>query len=571
MRINPIHRREFLAAAGTAVGVGLSASSILLADDAPPPREARSAKGMVASVSAPASDVGAAVLADGGNAVDAAVAVGFALAVTHPPAGNIGGGGFMLIHPPEKPPVCIDYRESAPAAAKKDMFAKNADRHNHRQVGVPGTVLGFYRAQKRFGKLKWLRLVAPAVRLAADGFAIDAALAKSLNEILAESRDFEEMQRVFGKRGGEKWQVGDKLMQKDLAGSLEQIAAAGPVAFYAGPIADKFVAEMKAGDGLITRDDLKSYRAKRRRPIATTFRGHDIYAPPPPSSGGIVLAQMLNMLETFPLKDKGRFSPTTLHLMIETMKRAFRDRAAFLGDADFVEIPAKLTTKAYAKKLASQIDPRRATPSVELAGDIAIAGEGDSTTHYSVIDADGLAVSNTYTLEQSYGSRIVVRGAGFLLNNEMGDFNPRPGHTDREGRIGTPANIIAPGKRMLSSQCPTIVAKDGRAVLITGSPGGRTIINTVLCNVLNVIEFGMDLPTAIDAPRLHHQWLPDIAQLEVRGKEPSEETMAELNNLGHKTRIVENQGAAHSILVTDKTCHGVADRRRFHGAARGVT
>lgn len=534
-----------------------------------PAREICAERGAVVSVSAEASDVGLKVLQRGGNAVDAAVAVGFALAVTHPPAGNIGGGGFMMILPPGRKPVCIDYRERAPAAATKNLFANGADRHAHLMVGVPGTVRGFARAHARYGELKWKELVEPAVELARDGFPLHATMADSLNEILAQSPDHREIQKVYGKPGGGPWQAGDRLVQKHLAETLRLIAERGPKAFYEGPIAEQLVAEMKAGEGLITREDLKNYRAVVRKPIHTTFRGYDVYGPPPPSSGGIVLAQMLNVLETFPLKKQGRHAPLTLHQTIETMKRAYRDRAAHLGDADFVEIPKHLTSKEYARKLAGQIEEKSATPSEQLAGEIKLAREGESTTHFSVIDADGLAVSNTYTLEESYGSRIVVRGAGFLLNNEMGDFNWRPGRTDRQGNIGTPANIIQPGKRMLSSQCPTIVAKDGRAVLLTGSPGGRTIINTVLCMVLNVVEFEMSLKAATDAPRLHHQWFPDAAKLERRGGLPKNETLDSLRKFGHRLEVGAPQGNANSIHIVNGKYHGVADPRRFAGKAAG--
>jgi gamma-glutamyltranspeptidase/glutathione hydrolase len=531
-------------------------------------REARGQRGMVVSVSVQASDAGLAVLQAGGNAVDAAIATALALAVTHPPAGNIGGGGFMLILPPGEKPICIDYRETAPAAATTDLFANGANRHSALMVGVPGTLRGLQLAHERYGKLKWSALVEPAVKLAREGYAIDADLADSLNDMLASSRGFAELQRVFSKPDGGRWQQGDRLVQDDLGETLELIARRGPRAFYEGPIAGQIVAEMRAGGGLITLEDLARYRAVVREPIHTTYRGYDIYGPPPPSSGGIVLAQMLNVLEHFPLRDKGRDSPETLHLLVETMKRGYRDRAAFLGDADFVEIPRKLTTKEYAAEIAKTIDPQRATPSGELAGDIALVGEGESTTHFSVVDAAGMAVSNTYTLEESYGSRIVVRGGGFLLNNEMGDFNWRPGHTDREGNIGTPANVIAPGKRMLSSMTPTIVAREGRPVLITGSPGGRTIINTVLLMVLNTLEFEMDLAAATAAPRLHHQWLPDVARFERRENRPSDETLAALRKLGHTVDVAGEQGSACSIQVLPTgELHGVADPRRYDGKA----
>ncbi len=527
--------------------------------------------GLVVSVSAPGSDTGVTILESGGNAVDAAIATAFALAVTYPAAGNIGGGGFMVVHPGRaggvNPPVPVvfEYRETAPAAATRTMFARGHSAHGHRVVGVPGTVRGMALAHQRFGKLPWKDLVMPAVRLAEGGFTLDAAVAKQLNDVLGKSRDFAEMQRVFGKPGGGKWQVGDRLVQRDLGKTLRLIAEQGPNAFYTGPIAEQLVAEMKAGGGLITKDDLASYKAMERQPIHGTYRGHDIYAPPPPSSGGTGLVQMLNVLENFDLRKRGRYAPETLHLMIETMRRAYCDRARYLGDPAFTKIPAHLTSKEYARKLAKEIDLKKATPSEALAKDIPLAPEGESTTHFSVIDKNGMAVANTYTLEHGFGSRVVVKGAGFLLNNEMGDFNRRPGHTDRKGAIGTEPNTIAPGKRMLSSQTPTIVAKGGKVVLVTGSPGGRTIINTVLCVVLNVVEFGMDIEQAVDAPRMHHQWFPDQARLEKRDAQ----TTKALEAMGHRLGTAR-QGDAHSIWVDPATgrYYGSADRR-ISGKASG--
>jgi gamma-glutamyltranspeptidase/glutathione hydrolase len=324
---------------------------------------------------------------------------------------------------------------------------------------------------------------------------------------------------------------------------------------------------MKSGDGLISKSDLAHYTARARKPIHGTFRGYDIYGPPPPSSGGICLVEMLNVLENFDLKKQGRWSPETLHVILETMKRVYCDRARYLGDQDFVKIPAELTTKEYAKKLARGIDLNRATPSASLAPDIKLTEEGDSTTHFSVIDGDGMAVANTYTLERSYGSGIVVKGAGFLLNNEMMDFNWFPGVTTRDGTIGTEPNQVAPGKRMLSSQTPTIVAKDGKVVLITGSPGSRTIINTSLQVVLNVIEFGMDVRSAVDAPRLQHQWFPDRARFEGVGTYP--EAVARLKAMGH-TVYGTRQGDAHTIWVDPKTGAYVgAEDKRIIGKAAG--
>lgn len=536
----------------------LTAPSLTTAED----RVVKGTKGMVVSVSPEASDVGLAILKKGGSAVDAAVATAFALAVTHPQAGNIGGGGFMVIYPGgKKKPVVIDYREKAPLAATPTMYLKDQNRHNHRAVGVPGTVRGLEMAHKRYGKLPWKEVVLPAVRLAANGIPLNRHLAPSLNAIVAASRSHPELRRVYGKANGkEKWKVGDQLVQKDLAKTLQLIADQGSKAFYQGAIADLLVAEMKRGHGLITKEDLKQYRAMARKPIHGTYRGYDVYGPPPPSSGGICLVEMLNILENFDLKKKGRWSPETLHLMIEAMRRAYCDRARHLADADFVKIPNHLTTKAYAKKLAKGINPQKATPSAALAPDIPLTKEGESTTHFSVIDRNGMAVSNTYTLEQSYGSRVVVRGGGFLLNNEMFDFNWKPGVTNAAGQIGTKPNQIEPGKRMLSSQTPTIVAKNGKAFLITGSPGGRTIINTSLCVVLNVLEFEMSAREAVDAPRLHHGWFPDVALFEAIRKYPT--TIKKLKAMGHQFQS-RRQGDAHTIWIDPGTgtYHGAADHR----------
>jgi gamma-glutamyltranspeptidase/glutathione hydrolase len=546
--------------------LSLALCCTLLALSGPPARagddvvEAR--YGLVVSVSAPASDAGCTILKEGGNAVDAAVATAFVLAVTYPAAGNIGGGGFMLVYPGGKAePVVIEYRETAPAAATKMMFAADDGLYGCKVVGVPGTVRGLALAHQRFGKLPWKDVVRPALRLADEGFLLDQTLASSLNAVVRDSGKFPELQRVLGKDGGAAdWHEGDRFVQKDLAATLRLIAEDGPDAFYRGPIADRIAAEMKAGGGLITTDDLANYHANARTPVHGTYRGYDVYGPPPPSSGGTCLVEMLNILETFDLRKHGRWSPETLHLMTEAMRRAYCDRARSLGDTDFVQVPAYLTSKDYARKLAEGIDPKHATPSADLAPDVRLSREGDSTTHFSVIDKDGMAVANTYTLERSYGSRVMVRGAGFLLNDEMTDFNWLPGVTTRDGRIGTEPNLVAPGKRMLSSQTPTIVAKDGKVVLVTGSPGSRTIINTVLCLLVNVIDFGMDIRTAVDAPRLHHQWFPDVARFEGVNEYP--EVVERLRKMGHRVEGAR-QGDAHSIWVDPKsgTYHGAADHR----------
>ena len=546
--------------------------------------EARGKNGMVVSVSPPASEAGLAILKAGGNAVDAAIAVEFALAVTWPEAGNIGGGGFMMVHPVGGREVfCIDYRETAPGTATETMFEPKDGRHTHKIVGVPGTVSGMAIAHAKFGKLEWKQLLMPAVKLAADGFEVDEALAGSLNGVLEskitkEGEFHKELIRVYGKitQEGEKktkWKAGDHLVLPDLAKTLQRIADQGADGFYKGETAELLAAEMHRGDGLITVEDLENYQAKERRAVHGKFRGYDVYGAPPPSSGGVCLVEMLNVLERFDLRKHGRYSTRNIHIIAETMKRVFCDRAQFLGDQDFVKTPKRLTRKNYARKLAEDIDERFATPSETLAPHIEVMSESPSTTHFSVIDGDGLAVSNTTTLEASWGARIVVKGAGFVLNNEMGDFNWYPEHTDRSGKIGTKPNRIAPGKRMLSSQTPTIIAYKGHPVLVTGSPGGRTIINTTLQMVLNVLEFEMDLPEAMRAARIHHQWLPDKIVYETFGNQITAEIAAELEAKGHVLSARgkgSTQGDAHSIAIDIDTgeFHGVADWRR-NGKASG--
>jgi gamma-glutamyltranspeptidase/glutathione hydrolase len=530
--------------------------------------------GVVVSVHPLASRIGADALIRGGTSVDAAVATAFALAVTWPGAGNIGGGGYMMIVPTagQAKPVAVDFREMAPAAATKDMFVKPEGRTAHRRVGVPGTVRGLALAHGRFGRLAWRELVLPAVQLAREGFELDAATAASLNEILGkpDSDKFSELRRVYGKPGGGPWQPGNRLVQPELAATLQEIADRGPDGFYLGSTADKIVAEMRRGGGLITREDLAAYRPQFREPLRGTYRGFEIVSVPPSSSGGTTLIEELNILENFDLRAQGRWSPETVHLVIESAKRAFRDRARYLGDPASITIPEKLTQKDYARTLARGIDRQRATPSAQLAGDISIAQEAAHTTHFSVIDRERTAVSCTYTLENMYGSRVVVPGAGFLLNDEMNDFAWHPGVTDTTGNVGTPPNQIAPGKRMLSSMCPTVVLKDGKPYLITGSPGGRTIINTVLCTVVNVLDFGMDLRAAVDAPRLHHQWLPDRARVEPQLVSQHPDLVTKLQAMGHTVRVSsDTQGDAHSIFVDPRTGEliGTADKREDGNAA----
>ncbi len=532
---------------------------------------AKSELGMVVSVSKPASEVGRATLNSGGNAVDAAIATAFALAVTWPEAGNIGGGGFMLVHPGNgQPPIVIDYREIAPAAATVDMFAKGIG-SQYRLVGVPGTVRGLKLAHEQFGRLPWKDLVEPAVTLARDGFQISAELASSLNQVIETSPENNELRRVYGQDNGQRaWKVNDRLVQSDLANTLASIASDGADAFYTGKIADAFDAEMKLGDGIITKADLAGYQAKIRTPIHGTYRGFDIFASPPPSSGGTAVVEMLNIVEPFKLRQEGRWSAKTIHVMLESMRRAYFDRARWLGDPDFTKIPGQLTTKEYASELGSSLSLTNATSSAKLGAEILSPEEAPNTTHFSVIDRDGMAVANTYTLEDSWGSRIVVRGAGFLLNDEMGDFNPRPGITNSKGLIGTKPNQIVPGKRMLSSMTPVIVSKDGRVTLVTGSPGGRTIINTVFCILLNVLEFEMPLRDAVDAPRFHHAWMPDMVTMESALLDNHKTKINQLTEMGHHiSPTPKRQGDAHSISVNLDTGKrtGAADQRRDGWAA----
>ena len=529
--------------------------------------------GVVVCTSAPSCDAGAEVLAKGGNAVDAAVATAFALAVTHPSAGNIGGGGFMIVRAPSGELTSFDFRERAPLKSTRTMYLGkdgNIDRSltaaGYLAPGVPGTVRGMEMAHKRFGTLPWKDVVMPAVLLAEQGFTLSAGLARSLNtEVQKGMSKFPASVEAYGKPGGGQWQAGDKIVLKDLGKTLRLIATDGPDAFYKGPIADLIDADMRANGGLITKADLAAYEAKQRRPLRGTYKGYEIFTMPPVSSGGVALIEMLNVLEGLDLKSKGLLTPPALHLQIEAMRRAYLDRARHLGDPDFVSVPVeKLTSKEYARTLAAGIDANKASSSVELGKDIVTvtASEPDETTHYSVMDKSGMAVTTTYTLEGGYGSHVVVRGAGFLLNNEMGDFNKKPGETNTRGDIGTPANLIDPGKRMLSSMTPTIVLKDGKVLLLTGSPGGRTIINTVFTIVLGVTEYGLTGREAVDLARMHHQWLPDRARIEKRdGVTP--ESVAKLKAMGHDFDFMEGrQGDAHSIWVApDGTVYGVNDKR----------
>jgi gamma-glutamyltranspeptidase/glutathione hydrolase len=528
--------------------------------------------GMVVSQEETASNVGADVLREGGTAVDAAVATAFALAVTHPTAGNIGGGGFIVYRPAAGEPVAYDFREMAPAKSHPTMFMKEGKydfdlHHNsHVSVGVPGTVAGLHMAWKEQGKLPWRRLVEPAIALARDGFPVTEGLARSLRGELDEFKKFPASLAQFSK-SGQPYAAGEILKQPDLATTLERIAAEGPAGFYEGETALLIEKEMAANGGLITRADLKNYKAERRTPIKGTYRGYEVISMPPISSGGTALVQMLNILEGYDLAKSGFRSANTIHLITESMRRAYADRARYLGDPAFnPQMPIeRLTSKEYAAQLRKTIDPNRAAKSSPSSFEWTT--ESAETTHFSVVDANRNAVSLTYTLEYGYGSRIVVPGAGFLLNNEMGDFNAGPELTNADGLIGTKPNLAQPGKRMLSSMTPTILAKDGKLFMVTGSPGGRTIINTVLLTILNAVDFGMNAQQAVDAPRFHHQWLPDRVTYERNGI--STDTLTILESRGHAFRETTAQGVAEVIIYNQKEdlLEGGVDRRAPDGGA----
>jgi len=537
----------------------------------------RARSGMVASQSSIASRVGTDVLRDGGNAIDAAIATAFALAVVHPTAGNIGGGGFLVNRLANGTSATYDFRETAPALANPQMFLKDGKydaelHHNsHVAVGVPGTVAGLHAAWADLGskKMPWRRLVEPAVVLAREGFIVTDGLARSLKSVLPRMKNYPASLAQFS-RNGVPYEMGDVLRQPDLALTLERIALEGPRGFYEGETARLIAKEMKANGGLITEADLKGYAPKKRPAMVGTYRGYEVISMPPISSGGTALIEMLNVLEGYDLGKDGPRSAATIHRVTEAMRRAFADRARYMGDPAFnPNIPiARLTSKEYATDLRKTIREEKA--SVSTPTTFEWPAESDETTHLSVVDQDLHAVSMTYTLEAGYGSKIVVPGAGFLLNNEMGDFNAGPGLTDEKGLIGTEPNLAQPGKRMLSSMTPTILAKDGALFMVIGSPGGRTIINTVLLAILNVVDFGMNIQDAVDFPRFHHQWLPDRIDFEKNGVSP--DTLAILNQRGHLTG--ENpfgQGVAQGIVwnKAERLLEGASDRRDLDGAAIG--
>jgi gamma-glutamyltranspeptidase/glutathione hydrolase len=534
-----------------------------------------SSKGMVATQHRLASEVGAHILKQGGNAVDAAVAVGFSLAVVLPRAGNLGGGGFMLVHLAEGgKTLAIDYREMAPAAAHRDMFLNkdgevdsNKSRFSHAAAGVPGTVAGLIYVQEKYGRLSLEQVMQPAIDQAVSGFAVTHDLSSKLQAYKHLKKNPATLAAYF-KSDGEAYQAGELLKQPDLAWSLEQIQQQGAEAFYKGAIADRLVAEMQRANGLITAEDLANYKVVVRDVVRGQYRGYDIASMPPPSSGGVHLVQMLNVLEQAPLGQYGYGSAETIHWMTETMKRAYADRSKHLGDPDFVPVPvAQLTSKSYGKYLFDQIDGERATPASEVHPAEHFDHESRDTTHYSIMDAEGNAVSNTYTLNFSFGSGITVPGTGILLNNEMDDFSAKPGVPNAYGLLGAEANSVAGGKRPLSSMTPTIVFKDDKPWLVTGSPGGSRIITTTLQAIVNTIDHKMNVAAAVSVPRFHNQWLPDMVFVEP-GFSP--DSLKLLQMRGHKVKQVRGMGSAQSIMWEGGVFYGAADPRKPDAAAVGL-
>jgi gamma-glutamyltranspeptidase / glutathione hydrolase len=532
--------------------------------------------GMVVAQEKIAARIGADVLKRGGNAIDAAVATGFAMAVTYPRAGNIGGGGFMVIHSAERhEDVAIDYRETAPAATTPDIFlgpdgkpdtAKSRD--SALGIGVPGTPAGLALALEKYGSGKFTLadLLQPAIGLARDGFILADDSADTLPGWYQRLARWPNSMKIFSRADGTSLREGDRLVQTDLAATLSAISAQGPRGFYEGPVAEKLVKAIRDAGGIMTSDDLKSYQATIRTPVRGSYRGYDIVSMPQPSSGGVVLLETLNILEGFPMHDMKQGTAPSLHVMIEAMKRAYADRARYLGDPDFVKAPvAILTSKDYAARQRASIDLDHATPWTD-ALPATPPHEGSNTTHFSVVDKMGNAVSNTYTLNFSYGVGLVADGTGVLLNNELDDFTAAPGASNAYGLVGFEANLPGPGKRPLSSMSPTIVLKDGKPVLVTGSPGGSRIISTVLQVIVNVLDYDMDVASAVAAPRLHHQWLPDEVRIE-RGF--PDDVIAALKAKGHTIVEPLGQTSANSIAVTDHGLFGSPDPRTRGAEAAG--
>ena len=554
--------------------VGLVLVSISFSEGGRTPLRVKN--GIVTSASRLASDAGVRALKQGGNAVDAAITTAFALAVTWPSAGNIGGGGFMVYHGEDGHATTFDFREKAPLAANERMYlgldGNVIDNSNHigmLAIGVPGTVAGLWKAHQELGSLPWADLVAPAVKLAREGIPLSYSLYSGFARSKSRFDQYPSTAAKFFKADGSLYELGETWYQPDLAHTLELIQDNGADGFYKGENASRLAGFMADNGGLITEEDLLKYEAVEREPIRGTYRGYDIVSMPPPSSGGVVLVEMLNILEGYDLSDMGHNSALYLHVLTESMRRAYADRAEHLGDPDFNEgMPLeRLLDKDYASNLRGSIDMDQASKSDPNG--FAEPYESEETTHFSVVDKDGNMVSMTYTLEFGYGSGIVVEGGGYLLNNEMGDFNAVPGVTNSRGLIGTAANLVAPEKRMLSSMTPTIVAKDGKPVFTAGSPGGKTIINTTLQLILNVVDHDMNIAESVEAGRIHHQWLPDVTSMETGSL--SLDTIELYEARGHRFRERAAQGAVMAVFYdrVNKLFEGASDSRRGDGAAVG--
>lgn len=522
---------------------------------------------MIVTAHAEATKVGLAILQKGGNAVDAAVAVQFALAVVYPNAGNIGGGGFMNLRLQNGETYFLDFREKAPGNASRDMFLKDdgtvdrtAIENSQLASGVPGTVDGMWQAHEKFGKLSWEELLQPAVELAQHGFPLAIKQAHDLNATMKELDELNgENENYFS--GNKEWKPGDTLIQTDLAQTLKQIQKHGREGFYAGSVADYLVAEMASHNGIISKEDLKNYHAVWRKPVTFHYKNYTVITSPLPSSGGILLQQLLKTTEKFPVSKTGFNTTQTVHLMAEAEKFAYADRAQWLGDADFFDVPVdSLVNENYLQNRFGNFSPDRVIPSEKIHAGVFALHECEETTHFSIVDAEGNAVALTTTLNDSYGSRIFVTGAGFLLNNEMDDFSAKPGEANLYGLIGGEANAIEPGKRMLSSMTPTIVLKGGKLFMVVGSPGGSTIITSVFQNILNVTEHGMTMQESVNAKRFHHQWLPDEIVFETGAFD--EHTKQELVQMGYKLKERSAIGRVDAILIRkDGSLEGAADPR----------
>ncbi|GGZ38401.1 gamma-glutamyltransferase 1 [Shewanella chilikensis] len=531
--------------------------------------------GMVSSQEALASRIGVDILKQGGNAVDAAVAVGYALAVTLPRAGNIGGGGFMLVHlAKENKTIAIDYREMAPSKAHRDIFlddkgnaVNKLSREHGLAVGVPGTVMGMELALSKYGTMKREQVIAPAIKLAREGISVTSDLANSLDGVKRRISQWPSSAAIFYKADGSSFVPGEIIKQPELAHSLELIAKQGNKGFYQGETAEKLVSAIQAAGGIMTLEDLNNYQAIERQPVRGHYRGYEVVSMPPPSSGGIHIIEILNILEQYPIHDLGHNTAATLHLMAEAMRRAYADRSEYLGDPDFYPVPVKaLLSPDYAKTLAKSIDSKHATPSSQVKPGKLAPYESDQTTHYSVVDKWGNAVSNTYTLNFSYGSGLVADGTGILLNNEMDDFSAKPGTPNGYGLVGGEANSVQGNKRPLSSMSPTMIMKDGQPFLVTGSPGGARIITTVLQIIMNVIDHDLNIAEASFAPRMHHQWLPDEIRVE---RSLNGDTIALLEAMGHQVKVKSSMGSTQSIMVTEEGKFGASDPRRAGSEAAG--